>query len=85
MPQAHGWSSYFDCKLWLSHPKQPDFHKGMKACVLIDPFTHYALCAGKSTMIAFTLRFYDPTKGDVLLDGKNLKDVNVHSLRDHIA
>ena len=40
---------------------------------------------GKSTLIAFTLRFYDPDQGTVLLDGQDLKDINVHSLRGAIA
>lgn len=40
---------------------------------------------GKSTCLHLLQRFYDPNKGDVLLDGKNLKSLNIHSLRSCIA
>lgn len=41
--------------------------------------------AGKSTLMALVPRFYDPTSGEVLVDGGNLRDVTKKSLRDHIA
>ena len=37
--------------------------------------------AGKSTFVKLLSRFYDPTKGVVLIDGKNLKDLKINSLR----
>jgi ABC-type multidrug transport system fused ATPase/permease subunit len=37
--------------------------------------------AGKSTFIKLLSRFYDPTQGDVLLDGINLKDLKLKNLR----
>lgn len=40
---------------------------------------------GKSTIIKMIERFYDPTKGQVLLDGNNLKDLNVQWLRDQMG
>jgi len=40
---------------------------------------------GKSTAIALIERFYDPTSGRVTLDGIDIKDINVHHLRDHIG
>ncbi|CAI5440354.1 unnamed protein product [Caenorhabditis angaria] len=40
---------------------------------------------GKSTIVNLLQRFYDPTKGRVTLDGYDLKEVNVHSLRDQIG
>ncbi|REG90545.1 ABC transporter ATP-binding protein [Algoriphagus antarcticus] len=36
---------------------------------------------GKSTLADLVPRFYDPTEGDILLDGKNLKDFNLKDLR----
>lgn len=41
--------------------------------------------SGKSTMINLIPRFYDPEKGQVLLDGIDLKDYDVASLRHQIA
>jgi ABC-type transport system involved in Fe-S cluster assembly fused permease/ATPase subunit len=32
-------------------------------------------------MISLVMRFYDPLSGEVLLDGKNVKDLNVGWLR----
>ena len=40
---------------------------------------------GKSTLADLVPRFYDPTDGDILLDGISLRDYNVESLRKHIG
>ncbi|HXN38724.1 MAG TPA: ABC transporter ATP-binding protein, partial [Solirubrobacteraceae bacterium] len=41
--------------------------------------------AGKSTMAKLAARFYDPTRGRVLVDGRDLKDVSSHSLRSQMG
>jgi ABC-type multidrug transport system fused ATPase/permease subunit len=41
--------------------------------------------SGKTTCINLLLRFYDPTAGRVLVDGKNIQDFCLHDWRDHIA
>lgn len=41
--------------------------------------------SGKSTMINFIPRFYDPDEGEVLIDGQNVKDVTLESLRKQTA
>lgn len=41
--------------------------------------------SGKSTIANLICRFYDPNKGEVLLDGKNLADMNPKKLRRQIA
>jgi len=41
--------------------------------------------AGKSTLMSLVPRFYDPTRGEVLIDGQNLRDVTKKSLRSHIS
>ena len=41
--------------------------------------------AGKSTVFNLIPRFYDPSQGQVCLDGHNLREITVASLRDTIA
>jgi len=41
--------------------------------------------AGKSTFVSLIPRFYDPVKGEILLDGRNLKEYKVLSFRKHIG
>tara|TARA_B100001564_G_C20643063_1_gene673092 strand:+ start:145 stop:1887 length:1743 start_codon:yes stop_codon:yes gene_type:complete len=41
--------------------------------------------AGKSTIINLLPRFYDPQKGEILIDGQNTRKVRLHSLRKNIS
>jgi len=41
--------------------------------------------AGKSTLLSLLLRFYDPTTGSVHIDGLDLRDATLKSLRSHIT
>ena len=41
--------------------------------------------SGKSTLITLMARFYDPSEGRILFDGKDIRDFNVHSLRRQIG
>ena len=41
--------------------------------------------AGKSTLIKLISRFYDPTRGEITIDGINLKDIKIESLRENIG
>ncbi len=40
---------------------------------------------GKTTLCNLVPRFYDPTEGEILLDGHNLKDITLQSLRSHVG
>lgn len=41
--------------------------------------------AGKSTVMNLLCRFYDTTDGEVLVDGINVKNMNLYDLRDNIG
>ena len=41
--------------------------------------------AGKTTLLSLLLRFYDPTEGRILIDGVDLRDVRIDSLRRYVG
>jgi len=41
--------------------------------------------SGKSTLLNLTFRFYDATNGAVLIDGQNVRDLSILSLREQMA
>ncbi len=41
--------------------------------------------SGKSTLINLIPRFFDVTKGSILVDGCDIKDLDIHALRDKIG
>ncbi|KAJ0431507.1 putative ABC-type xenobiotic transporter [Helianthus annuus] len=41
--------------------------------------------SGKSSVLSLILRFYDPTSGKVMIDGKDIKKLKLKSLRSHIG
>jgi len=41
--------------------------------------------AGKSTVFELLQRFYDPQEGRVLLDGRDIRELGLQQLREHIA
>ncbi|NGO65007.1 ABC transporter ATP-binding protein [Rhizobium daejeonense] len=54
--------------------------EGGKTTALVGPSG-----AGKSTVVTLIPRFYDPSSGEILIDGQNIADVTKASLRRHIA
>lgn len=41
--------------------------------------------AGKSTLVDLLPRFYDPTEGQILIDGRNIADLNINSVRSQFG
>lgn len=41
--------------------------------------------SGKSTIVQMLERFYNPTEGDIYLDGVNIKDIKLKKLRESIG
>lgn len=57
--------------------------------IVIEPLTKLALVgyngAGKTTLIKLIMRLYDPTEGEIYLDGINIKDYDVEEYRQRIG
>lgn len=41
--------------------------------------------AGKSTIVSLLSRFYDVTSGEILIDGRRLRDMDIESFRSHMG
>lgn len=41
--------------------------------------------AGKTTIVSLISRFYDVDSGSVTIDGKNVRDITIKSLREHVG
>lgn len=55
----------------------------------VGPGTHLGIVgttgAGKTTLVSLLIRFYDPTAGQILLDGVDLRDYKLVDLREQFA
>lgn len=75
--------------VWFRYPtrKQEFVLKGLN--ITINPNESVALVGesgcGKSTFVNLMMRFYDCDQGEILLDGVNIKDYNLHDLRKAIS
>ncbi|KAL6888373.1 hypothetical protein ACP4OV_009399 [Aristida adscensionis] len=73
----------------FAYPSRPDviIFKGFSLCV--EPNKSTALVgqsgSGKSTIIGLIERFYDPLRGVVKIDGRDIKTYNIRCLRQHIG
>ncbi|KAJ8542935.1 hypothetical protein K7X08_005458 [Anisodus acutangulus] len=76
-------------RVFFAYPSRPDqlIFRGLS--LKISAGTTVALVGqsgcGKSTIIGLIERFYDPDKGSVYIDEKDIKDYNLRSLRKSIA
>ncbi|CAO2168058.1 unnamed protein product [Urochloa humidicola] len=73
----------------FSYPSRPEVIILDGFNLAIEPGQRVALVgssgSGKSTVLALLLRFYDPCKGQVLVDGKDVREYNLRYLRKHIG
>ena len=75
--------------VWFRYPTRKEEFVLRGLCIVIEPGESVALVGesgcGKSTFINLLMRFYDPEYGTVLLDDVDLRDYNLHSLRQAIS
>jgi ATP-binding cassette subfamily B (MDR/TAP) protein 1 len=73
----------------FAYPSRPDLIVYDCLNLTIESGTHVALVgasgSGKSTVVSLLLRHYDPCGGQILLDGRDYRDLNVRWLRSKIG
>ena len=73
----------------FSYPSRPDVLIFDKLCLDIPSGKIVALVggsgSGKSTVVSLIERFYDPLSGQILLDGSDIKDLDLKWLRKQIG
>ncbi|EGZ04677.1 hypothetical protein PHYSODRAFT_343061 [Phytophthora sojae] len=71
------------------YPARPEINVLKNYNLTIEPGQTVAFCGpsggGKSTIISGIERFYDPVVGEELLDGRNIKDLNLNWLRSQMG
>ncbi|GMI68432.1 multi-drug resistance 13, ATP-binding cassette B15 [Hibiscus trionum] len=77
------------CDIDFAYPARPNMIILKDFSICIEAGKSTALVgqsgSGKSTVISLIERFYDPLKGVVKIDGRDIKLYNLRSLRKHIA
>ncbi|KAL2064471.1 hypothetical protein VTL71DRAFT_4965 [Oculimacula yallundae] len=73
----------------FTYPSRPEIAVLDKINLSIPVNKHTAIVgqsgSGKSTVAALVGRLYDPTEGQILFNGHDLKDVNAHDLRSFLS
>ena len=71
------------------YPTRPDVPVLQGLSLNLEPGKTLALVGpsgcGKSTVVSLIERFYDPTSGDVKLEGVDIRDLNIAWLRSQIG
>ncbi|XVF52328.1 hypothetical protein PTKIN_Ptkin05aG0009800 [Pterospermum kingtungense] len=73
----------------FSYPSRPDVVIFKDFDLKVPPGKSMALVgqsgSGKSSVLALILRFYDPTSGKVMIDGRDIRKLKLKSIRKHIG
>lgn len=77
------------CDVSFAYPSRPELDVITALSVTVNAGEMVALVgpsgAGKSTLFDLLLRFYDPDSGAIKLDGVDISQATLNSLRSHIA
>mmetsp|Transcript_52643 Transcript_52643/g.138256 ORF Transcript_52643/g.138256 Transcript_52643/m.138256 type:complete len:235 (-) Transcript_52643:2582-3286(-) len=75
--------------VWFAYPSRPDTMVLRGVSVVIEAGAKVALVggsgSGKSTLLQLAMRLYDPLRGEVLLDGVDVRRLDVAWLRSHFG
>jgi ATP-binding cassette subfamily B protein len=84
-PRASGGAALTLSDVSFSYPSRPETAALSHLSLSIRPGETVAVVgpsgAGKSTLFQLLLRFYDPQSGTILLDGVDIRDLDLHTLR----
>ena len=85
VPQIRGEIEFRD--VYFSYSNNVDVLKNINLKALPGKMIAFvgASGVGKTTIINLVPRFYDPTKGDIFVDGHNVKDIKIESFRRQIG
>ncbi|KAI3888341.1 hypothetical protein MKX03_003093 [Papaver bracteatum] len=76
-------------EIYFSYPTRPDVQVLSDFSLCVPSGTTAALVgqsgSGKSTVISLVERFYDPQAGEVLIDGVNLKELQLQWVRENVV
>jgi ATP-binding cassette subfamily B (MDR/TAP) protein 1 len=76
-------------KVYFSYPTKPNLYVLKNLSFTINPGEKVGLVglsgSGKSSIIQLLERFYDVNKGEILIDGINIKEYNLYELRKKIG
>jgi ATP-binding cassette subfamily B protein len=87
--RASGGAALSLSEVGFSYPSRPGTAALSHLSLSIRPGETVAVVgpsgAGKSTLFQLLLRFYDPQSGTITLDGVDIRDLTLHTLRDAIG
>ena len=75
--------------VWFRYPTRKEDFVLRGINITVNPGDSVALVGesgwGKSTFVNLLMRFYDPDDGEILLDGVDISEINLHDLRKVIS
>lgn len=73
----------------FAYPSRPEVEVIKDVSFHIEPGRQLAVAgpsgAGKTTITALLFRFYDPQKGKIMIDGRDIREYDLHILRSNMA